>query len=611
MDPFWPLPPPPLLAMPGGRAVISAAPVLANPGPVSAAPVSSTTTAITPTSASAPQNPTSTFQSSFTEKPTIVFIGKIPDGVHDEWIEKLLRTCGPLQKWKRLKDASEDSRPCGFALFEGKEGAARALRVLAVDDGLELPSPLPSRPSRKLKVTVDSSIKKKLEETPGDDMTIREELPKLVAELADSTVAALMNKTDKTKNAEFLANAVNYGNRNVLDDLKDDELPAEQREMIRSEIRSFRTNAAIRDKAREESKFREEFERRAREERERDRERERNKMRGIANSSGGVGGPNDRRASDIRVQERGSWTPFSNNAGVPMIVDEEDEEAEARKEEIRKKDEEMAFKERERRWEAREEHKERERAEEKARDEQWLAKRQQERIDIERFLREYDDEEAARNGEDFYINRERWFQRRANFRLREQDQDARDRRLAQQEAERLKKQAAMQSSNGSTPTSSNRPRFASNGDLVASDRPRREMSVDLEDEAGDAADAAPVVIGRIMTREERNAAKKDLIESLPVDKEGLFGWKIKWNMVDQDMIKDKFKPWVTKKMAELTGEEPQDLISSIVTSIPKQVPAARMLDDLTLPLDDEAELFVIKLWRVLIFETESRAAGLS
>ena len=170
------------------------------------------------------------------------------------------------------------------------------------------------------------------------------------------------------------------------------------------------------------------------------------------------------------------------------------------------------------------------------------------------------------------------------------------------------------------------------------------MSIDQEDEADDAAATAPVVIGRIMTKEERNAAKKDLIESLPVDKEGLFAWRIKWNMADevgfgfesallniicfdvtikmmrmyshllfqmQHIIKDKLRPWVTKKIAEFTGEEPQDLISSIVTSIAKQTPASQMLEDLALPLDDEAELFVIKLWRVLIFETESRAAGLS
>ena len=76
-----------------------------------------------------------------------------------------------------------------------------------------------------------------------------------MAELADSTISALLDKTDKTRTAEFLANAANYGNRNVLDDLKDEEIPPELRDMIRSEIRSFRTNAAIRDLAKEESSF--------------------------------------------------------------------------------------------------------------------------------------------------------------------------------------------------------------------------------------------------------------------------------------------------------------------------------------------------------------------
>ncbi|TPX37122.1 hypothetical protein SmJEL517_g00940 [Synchytrium microbalum] len=570
---------PPTLGLPFPRPspVISAPPSFNNAGP---GPIS---TPIQPRQQPAVSN----------EKPEIVFIAKIPDGVADEWIERLCKICGPFRQWRRLKDSNDVARPCGFALFEGKEGPARALRVLGAGDGIELPSPLPSRPSRKLKVVVDQAMKKEYEDIIGDDSAAIQELPKMIAELEDSTIAAILDKADKAKNAEFLANAATYGNRNLLDDLKDEDINPEHREMIRSEIRSFRTNAAIRDLAKEENKLKEEFDRRARDERDRERERERVKLRGVAGATGApervpVGGSSSTNSTsnsrDVQIRERGS-----------MIVDEEDEEEELKREERRKRDMELAFKERERRWEAREEHTGRQRADQYARDELWLSQRQKDRANAEVYFRDYDDEVAE--NELFYVNREKWFARRTSFRTREQEQDARDRRIAQQEAER--KQAVQQQASSSARSAGGATEHG------------RQMSVDLDDEAETAAADAPVVIGRIMTKDERNAAKKDLIESLPVDKEGLFGWKVQWHLLDEHMIREKFNPWVTKRLEELMGGHANDLIASIIAALAKHTSPQKQVEDLALPLDDDAELFVMKLWRLLVFETESRAAGLS
>ena len=70
------------------------------------------------------------------------------------------------------------------------------------------------------------------------------------------------------------------------------------------------------------------------------------------------------------------------------------------------------------------------------------------------------------------------------------------------------------------------------------------------------------------------------------------------------------RPWVTKKIGEFWGEPEPNLVDFIVNSTQKHVGGAELLTQLEPILDDEAEMFVLKMWRMLIFEIRRVEAGL-
>lgn len=71
------------------------------------------------------------------------------------------------------------------------------------------------------------------------------------------------------------------------------------------------------------------------------------------------------------------------------------------------------------------------------------------------------------------------------------------------------------------------------------------------------------------------------------------------------------RPWISKKITEFLGEEETTLVDYIVSSTREHVKAPEMLDRLQSILDDEAEMFVLKMWRMLIFEVKRVETGLA
>ena len=70
---------------------------------------------------------------------------------------------------------------------------------------------------------------------------------------------------------------------------------------------------------------------------------------------------------------------------------------------------------------------------------------------------------------------------------------------------------------------------------------------------------------------------KSLIDKIPTDKKSLFEYKVEWDLVDNSLMEKRIRPWVSKK-----------------------------IEDVQMVLDDEAEVFVVKLWRLLIYEIENK-----
>lgn len=79
----------------------------------------------------------------------------------------------------------------------------------------------------------------------------------------------------------------------------------------------------------------------------------------------------------------------------------------------------------------------------------------------------------------------------------------------------------------------------------------------------------------------------------------------------QHDLHERMRPWISKKITEFLGEEEKTLVDFIVSNTCKHVTAASMLDLLESILDDEAELFVLKMWRMLIFEIRRIETGLA
>ncbi|TYH84585.1 hypothetical protein ES332_D02G206500v1 [Gossypium tomentosum] len=104
---------------------------------------------------------------------------------------------------------------------------------------------------------------------------------------------------------------------------------------------------------------------------------------------------------------------------------------------------------------------------------------------------------------------------------------------------------------------------------------------------------------------------KQLIDMIPKTKEELFSCEINWNVYDQHALHERMRPWISKKITEFLGEEEKTLVDYIVSGTQEHVKASQMLELLQSILDEEAEMFVLKMWRMLIFEIKKVETGLA
>ncbi|CAE1264546.1 RBM25 [Acanthosepion pharaonis] len=112
------------------------------------------------------------------------------------------------------------------------------------------------------------------------------------------------------------------------------------------------------------------------------------------------------------------------------------------------------------------------------------------------------------------------------------------------------------------------------------------------------------------TAEEKRQLIKKLIEQIPTGKEELFSYHLDWNTVDQTLMNKRIRPWVNKKIVDYIGEEEPTLTDFICQKVIGRSSPQSILNDVAMVLDEEAEVFVVKMWRLLIYETEAKKAGL-
>ena len=136
-------------------------------------------------------------------------------------------------------------------------------------------------------------------------------------------------------------------------------------------------------------------------------------------------------------------------------------------------------------------------------------------------------------------------------------------------------------------------------------KPKRLIvPIDYEDDKNESPNAS------------RKRKQKELVDQIPTEKDALFAYSIDWETVQKLQIAEtSLRPWIVKKMVEYLGEEERTLINFIIAKISNRCEPTDLLskltffcffmvthiDELAPVLDEEAEQFVIKLWRMLIF----------
>ncbi|EHK20721.1 uncharacterized protein TRIVIDRAFT_122344, partial [Trichoderma virens Gv29-8] len=545
------------------------------------------------------------------EKLRTIFLHQIPEGLGgDEGTKKLLGAVGKLKRWDPSDSVSEDRKGTkfGFALFED------------IDSRIEQ-----ARAALKL--------------------VVRELFYPPVVETADANGDVAMGNTDTEENVEVVN--IPLAQEDELADI-----PPEMREVVAGEIAAFRERSNQRD-----------MERLQREEELEEVERRRN---GAARSR--LASP-PRNSNNVPLGPRGVSVPNAPagpkgqngpNRGVAFVnggvnnadgstrrededTDASDDELWRRREAERKAEEDKMYAEAERKWVNRERSRqaalEREREREKH-DIESLERRKEEQLEREKTWE--DEREATRKTHIYYRDHGGWARKRTSDRAEEEARDEADRQA--EKVERNREQARLEQARGladsfldqqaremeqreaAAAAAAPQPFKLSLG--AAAQRaqasraaPQRRTIAEVEglldDEEVESTkrqlipiqlDASSGAAG--MSEEEISQAVRALAQEIPSEKEGLWAWEVKWDFMDDAVVRDKLRPFVEKKIVEYLGVQEEMLVEAVEEHLRKHGTAGALVEELEGALDDEAEDLVKKLWRMLIFFTECEKRGL-
>ncbi|KAM6969191.1 RNA-binding protein 25 isoform 2-T2 [Tautogolabrus adspersus] len=151
-------------------------------------------------------------------------------------------------------------------------------------------------------------------------------------------------------------------------------------------------------------------------------------------------------------------------------------------------------------------------------------------------------------------------------------------------------------------------------DEEADEQPRKRKLVPLDygdDDKSLGLDGAELSGGKgNVNTEEKRKHIKSLIEKIPTARPELFSYPLDWTMVDSTLMDRRIRPWINKKIIEYIGEEEATLVDFVCSKVMAHSTPQGILDDVAMVLDEEAEVFIVKMWRLLIYETEAKKIGL-
>ena len=355
-------------------------------------------------------------------------------------------------------------------------------------------------------------------------------------------------------------------------------------------------------------------------------------------------------------------------------TDASDEELERRRKEKKDAELEKQYLDQERRWLNRERARTAAVEREKARDAEEGDRIKAEKEAMSNRLREWnDDAEATRKAEEYYADRSLWIRNRASFRNHEAAQDETDRAAEFREKARnnqqreraagladdfLNRQAEEMEQQSSSltsppPSRSTRPTSAApdhpsvggrfklslgaaaakaqdRANATTATRTRRAAEAEglLEDEEDTNTTTRRTLIpidpsalgpagssggGSLdLTDEERATAARTLASEIPSSQSGLWSWPIAWDFIDDSVITEQLRPFVEKKIVEYLGVLEELLVEVVEAHLRKRGEPGRLVEELEEALgEEEAVGLVVKLWRMVIFFSESEKRGIS
>ncbi|KAL1800706.1 hypothetical protein ACET3X_001048 [Alternaria dauci] len=269
------------------------------------------------------------------------------------------------------------------------------------------------------------------------------------------------------------------------------------------------------------------------------------------------------------------------------------------------------------------------------------AEREKARAAQAKQLREFDDDQEAASRRDlYYRDHSDWIRDREQVRGQEAKEDAIDREQERREqaAQRKQKDHArgqadafleehgeelMRREEQREPAHFKISLGAAAKKLEKTAAPRRTAAdvenlledEDLTDQTGSKKrtlvpinfDAA---VRANLTQEEIEEAQRQLARDIPNDKDGLWKWPVAWEHLPQKNIDKDIKQWAANKVLELTGVQEEMLVDAIVDHLKSKGAPQPLVENLEVALDDEAESLVKKLWRMVIYYSETEKRGI-
>jgi len=615
-------PPQPLRPHLAPVAVAAAAPVEGSTpkAPPAAAPATATTSA----------TPTAEVQT------CTVYVGRISAEVSDDFVRQLLEKCGKVSKWNRAADPNTSKLTSfGFCDFEEPQAVWRALEFLHEKQLCD--KKLLVKCEEKAKQTIDAwKENRHIEIQKGKE-----------AKLSESELAEEMHKEHEAaaKSIEGMLETKNKDFPEVKDGGEDQKTKEEEERAAKEALEKEKQNKEAaqaekkdeKEKDKEKEKEKEKADERGRSEAERKRKRDEEREEREKAVSRHYRASRRERDRENRVRDRERDIEKEYSYRLREFERSEDKRIRNLKQDLRDLEPASEASDREKRkfadrdldfresdvkeWKRRREDREKDRKREQEKDaadrlaekeEAEEAKRKkkeeeerkirekkeaeekakQEAAEAERKKQEEEkkkQEEADRKAREEREEKERVEKEARDKEQKKQQQDAAAKLLQSVQAEIMSTPAAPAPK--ASPPANIQALFKEPEELDANGQPRKHKPLTRLD--GPPAEE----------RKLRDDEMRRLIHQVPTDKARAFAFDIDWDAVHgNNIIEKKLRPWVKKKVTEFLGNEEQGMIEFILKKVTAHTKPDTILAELEGFLDEEAENFTLKMWRMLIFE---------